>query len=94
MTNSEPLSAATLTAIEARANAATPAPWILDEGGNWPGVITEEGNWIVADWGAWLEGAECLADAAFVAASRTDIPALLAEVHRLRTLIGENGETK
>lgn len=49
-----------LKAIEARANAATPGPWMK-------GVTYDHGR-----------------NAEFIAASRTDVPALAAEVRRLK----------
>jgi hypothetical protein len=70
-----------LAAIEARANAATAGPWrgTKDEG-------------VQADATAVFEtGCECCtpsrlseADALFIAHARTDIPALVAEVRRLK----------
>lgn len=103
---SEPLSAATLTAIEARVEAATPGPWSVESDANEIGDASGFGIWTSAEivFGTWYEdnglygGAGLTlfdeATAKFVAAARTDIPLLLAEVHRLRGLIGENGETK
>lgn len=100
---SEPLSAATLTAIEARVEAATDGPWENDGNGisqswmrpePWLQVVTQEVN-----CGTYCQGGSCSgvirsADADFISHAREDIPLLLAEVHRLRTLIGENRETK
>lgn len=80
---SEPLSDATLTAIEARAEAATEGPW-------------EEKTWSTKTHAVYRvedNGKGILvsteADQIFIAHARTDIPLLLAEVNRLRTLIGE-----
>ncbi|MFE9199969.1 hypothetical protein ACFYMH_28510 [Streptomyces albidoflavus] len=64
----EPLSPKYLAEIAARAEAATAGPWCTD------GAEIYQGD--EADGGT--------ADAAFVAHARTDVPALLAEVERLR----------
>lgn len=77
-----------LEAVERRVNAATQGPWINDDnegfsrwkiwercapsGHRKPGAII-----------ALLEN-DCEEDAAFIAHARTDIPALLAEIHKLR----------
>ena len=71
-----------LSELEALANAATPGPW---------GEVAESGEW-------WLSGPDIYDDAVmstndteisqadvdFIAAARTDVPALVAEVRRLR----------
>ena len=76
MTNEE------LDAISERAEKATPGPW---------GEVAESGEW-------WLSGPDIYDDAVmstndteisqadvdFIAAARTDVPALVAEVRRLR----------
>jgi hypothetical protein len=70
-----------LDAIEARANAARPAPW------SW--VVSENRHWclLLADPGTAEEGRiGKLADdddSEFIAHARTDVPALVAEVRRL-----------
>lgn len=76
-----------LAAIEARAKAATPGPWVVGE--TWRDHVVDgrfqDGYWPVASQpgmdheGAWLKG-----NAAFVAHAREDVPALVAEVRRLR----------
>lgn len=77
-----------LDAIEARANAATPGPWragteeFIDYGAVFGRQIEEDG----------LSRVRCLVDdlsdipgtAEFIAHARTDVPALVAEVRRLR----------
>lgn len=64
-----------LDAIEARANAATEGPWAADRlEGNLDSLYSR-----VAEVGMWLE-----ADAEFIAHARADVPALVAEVRRLR----------
>ena len=78
---------ADLEAIEARASAATPGPWtspwigdstcrdaILGGGGEVVGVTWRDG-WHLA---------VTQADAEFIAAARTDVPALVAELRQLR----------
>jgi hypothetical protein len=65
-----------LQAIEALAAAATPGPWtVVDEDYLKPTII---GGDNVGD-GYVIRSA----DAAFIAAARTDVPALVAEVRRL-----------
>lgn len=77
------LSPADLAAIRARANAASPGPWralgsdrdiLGPEGPVWTQVI-------VSTDVVFIE------DAAFIAASRVDVPVLLDEVERLRAEI-------
>lgn len=77
-----------LDAIEQRANAATPGPWLVLEQSSdevWFGDgyydvgPTKEGFEI----GTALVGGE-REDAKFIAAARTDVPALVAKVRRLR----------
>ncbi|MEV6737917.1 hypothetical protein AB0N14_13680 [Streptomyces sp. NPDC051104] len=79
-----------LDAIEARANAATPGPWMADGHeiyGSGCGVLDIE------QWKAETlriedpEGAK--ADAEFMAHARTDVPALAAEIRRLRAELAE-----
>ena len=74
-----------LQAIEAREKGATKGPWkwarydVNDYGISSPcSVLSEPGDW------AELGRAECKDDAEFSAHARTDIPALIAEVKRLR----------
>jgi hypothetical protein len=83
-----------LNAIEARANAATPGPWTQGEiaAGDLPyagGCFAVEVFGATADPYAVLAECQHEADAAFIAAARTDIPALVAEVRRLRAVLGE-----
>ncbi|MGW9638871.1 hypothetical protein ACWHAU_06890 [Streptomyces albidoflavus] len=73
-----------LAEIAARAEAATAGPWCTD------GAELYQGDEYA--WDAFWVGETCradeadggTADAAFIAAARTDVPALLAEVERLR----------
>jgi hypothetical protein len=75
MTNEE------LTAIENRANAATREPWIVERT-----YVPTASLSAVSEYGMGMEVAECQidADGAFIAAARVDVPALIAEVRRLR----------
>jgi hypothetical protein len=70
-----------LAAIESRANAATREPWIVD--GTYVPTASLSA---VSVYGMGMEVAECQmdADGAFIAAARVDVPALIAEVRRLR----------
>ena len=80
MTNEE------LTAIEARANAATRGPW---ETGTPYHHSGSESNEPLAVYGMGMEVADTqlVQDAAFIALSREAMPALIAEVRRLRALV-------
>ena len=77
------LSEEDLAAMEDRASAATPGPWTTggDSCGEayWFGVAAGEED--VADH------VPSEADAAFIAAARQDVPALITEVRRLRALL-------
>lgn len=92
-----------LDAIEARANAATPGPWLVvgpcgDCGrfhaaeARFEREVGEFGAYY-ASWHPAIDG--CTPDggrehdADFIAAARTDIPALVAEVRRLREALNE-----
>lgn len=80
-----------LTAIEARATAATREPWVVGDA-YLPTVSLSVGQ--VSVYGMGMEVAECQidADAAFIAAARVDVPALVAEVRRLRAALAVEGE--
>jgi hypothetical protein len=74
-----------LDEIEARANAATPGPW---EGKRNGGVYAGDMEPV------FETGCGCCSDpdltdenSAFIASARTDVPALIAEVRRLRKLL-------
>ncbi len=82
----EPMSAERLAEIRQREQLTTGAPWkVLHDGfGVWSeplGGYIADFDWI-ADSDATL--AQLISDAVFVAAARTDVPDLLAEVDRLR----------
>ena len=77
-----------LTAIEARAAAATVGPWRHDTDGGAIGAV-EAGGMALAQVQQRVprDNARRDLDAAFIAAARADVPALVAEVRRLRTLV-------
>ena len=84
-----PLTDAELAAIEARAEAATPGPWTSAYHHGSPYKRQELRMLFGGHGGALVRGARDYAvltapDAHFVAAARTDIPRLVAEVRRLR----------
>lgn len=70
-----------LDAIEARANAATEGPWTA-----YPDGFVWTKQPILGDP---VSGSVELADAQFIAAARQDVPALVAEVRRLRAALGQ-----
>ncbi len=81
-----------LAAIEARANAATPGPWTEHADGSLP-PDPRKIRYVRAPNGAaiasflrtqGLDPHEALMNGVFIAAARTDVPALVAEVRRLR----------
>lgn len=81
-----------LAAIEARATAATPGPWTAShrhvhgtpDNDEQSGLGLEiEGPPQASGRGQFARGA----DATFIAAAREDVPALVAEVRRLRALL-------
>jgi hypothetical protein len=77
-----------LDAIEARTNAATPAPW------SWPmcnGLFggSEGEEFVVA--AIHDAGPVSAADAQFIANARTDVPALIAEIRKLRAQLHDAG---
>jgi hypothetical protein len=84
-----------LQAIRARAEAATPGPWTEGAGKVAGGetrelVIGADNRTIIAmAYGGFGHPTpDCTrADRAFIAAARTDVPALLAEVDRLREIL-------
>ena len=81
-----------LDAIEARATAARSGPWYRDptreedEVDAVMGPLVQTGNLIRQSM--ICEDIDRHADADFIAQARTDIPALIAEVRRLRSLVG------
>jgi hypothetical protein len=80
-----------LEAIQARVDAATPGPWTVawsDDAG-YVEVVTSDGRLLIdvrlGDADTRACAPQQAADLAFIAAVRTDVPDLLAEVSRLRT---------
>lgn len=82
----DPLTEQQLADIETRANAATPGPWCTDSWEIYQGTEYEPGisMWIGETCRGTTSPEQDSSDAEFVAAARTDVPALLAEVRRLR----------
>lgn len=85
-TPTEPLD---LDAVEARANAATPGPWWGGgdrQSRNAYGLVGRTTDRGTGNAIAVLSGTDMdrVADAEFIAAAREDVPALIAEVRRLR----------
>lgn len=72
-----------LDAIQQRSNLATPGPWTA--GGEWihPWELTLSATYPMIELDSTEQGA---ADAAFIAAARTDVPVLVAEIERLRAV--------
>lgn len=78
---------AELQAIRDRCAKASPGAW----GGSVEGVTDDTGRTLFYNCYAFRDDddPQVLADAIFVSFARQDIPALLAEVDRLRTLLGD-----
>lgn len=88
-----------LDAIETRTNAATPGPWKRFDNGvdnacdarigsvvEAPGRVADGRVRRVASVTDWAGGSQPKKDADFIAAARTDVPTLIAEIRRLREL--------
>ncbi|MFF9205102.1 hypothetical protein ACF1AE_25440 [Streptomyces sp. NPDC014986] len=82
-----PMTPERLAGIAARAAAATPGPWCTDAWEIYQGAEYMPGlsMWIGETCRGTSTPEQDRADAAFVAAARTDVPALLADAARLRT---------
>ena len=102
-----PMSNERLAEIEARANAATPGPWefgteptFVEHGMRYGGetvIRGQEGNVVDSQGGQgaggdWSDLDVSEEDGRFIAAARTDIPGLVAEVRRLRRHINAAAE--
>lgn len=86
---------AKLQEIEARANAATPGPWATsahgpgrfvvtaDDGDVTVGTVSREVFEIYDGCAPWRFGDAPIPESLFLAAARTDVPALVAEVRRI-----------
>jgi hypothetical protein len=81
-----------LTDIETRANAATAGPWCTDSWEIYQGTEYQPGAEWIGETCRAGEMDDSRADAEFVAAAREDVPALLAEVRRLRAELDEAAE--
>ncbi|WP_036391697.1 DUF6085 family protein [Micromonospora chokoriensis] len=87
-----------LDAIEARVLAATPGPWRASIGtirgvdGVHEQVVTDssDGFDVVAMTGRMDEHPRSTLDAEFIARSRDDVPAMVAEIKRLRAALAED----
>ena len=92
----DPMTAADLDAIEQRANAATEGSWEYDGCGEiiqhfslpepWATVVSTDVACMAYCYGGSAAGVERDEDAEFIAHARDDVPALLAEVRRLRAM--------
>lgn len=80
-----------LAEIEARASEATVGPWCADAWEIYQGAEYEPGisPWIGETCRGTSSPEQDRADAVFVAAARSDVPALVAEVRRLRGALSE-----
>lgn len=84
-----PITPERLSEIAELCEAATPGPWIVErENAGWISVFREHGT-MVFRGGRDLEFAS---DAAFIAASRTAIPELIAEIALLHGVINSGNE--
>lgn len=83
-----------LAAIEERADAATPGPWRISRLRDGSDLVMSDGApaGVVADCRD-ERGFNGDPDATFIAAARSDVPALLAEVRRLRASIAAFSDT-
>lgn len=90
MSEHTPPSDADLQAIEERANAATPGPWETDSGGCcvYEAAFSTRDDTVlygpVAQVAISADGTR--ADATFIAHAQSDVPRLIAEIRRLRSL--------
>lgn len=84
-----------LDAIRARADAASPYPWLAaTDNGRKNGIgivgqLSKRGTGQAIAVFAGPNSSQRNADAEFTAHAREDVPALVAEVERLRALVGE-----
>lgn len=73
-----------LDAIEARASAASPGPWQRGNRIGGPATELDDAQVYGPEMTIYDEGGHGWEDAEFIAHARTDVPALVAEVRRLR----------
>ncbi len=77
-----------LTAIEGRANAATLGPWATHDQGRYDySICRDHGDSTCQPLFERIGPVDNCIDGVFIAAARTDVPALVAEVRRLRELV-------
>lgn len=76
-----------LNAIEERAKKATPGPWLLDDTIGADHHVYTRGY--TNDWAFDVHGPNAFEDGEFIAGARKDVPALLAEVRRLKSLAAD-----
>lgn len=82
------MTTAELGAIKARAEAATPGPWEMVKGSDQRyDVFREDGDTAVTDAGYGRGSIAMFEDVMFIAHAREDVPALVAEVERLRAAL-------
>ena len=81
---SERLTGEQLDQIAARADAAQPGPWARYSRSDHASLKSSNGEMVAGTFGWEWGGIEHEADADFIAHARDDVPALLAEVRRLR----------
>jgi hypothetical protein len=82
------------TAVQARADAATPGPWtVTDDGLGAVEIVASDRRTLIqvllGDGDTRAHAPQHEADLAFIAAARTDVPALLATVKRQRRLVAD-----
>ena len=79
-----------LAEIEARAATLAPLPWNPGDGGHGPFGVRDRTGALMADIPQPLEEGQRLSE--FIAHAREDVPALVAEVRRLRGVLVRMGE--
>jgi hypothetical protein len=77
-----------LTAIRKRAEAATEGPWEVNTADSEFAIYFDGDNMAMIEYGSIIDG---FSNAEFIAHARQDVPALIAEVERLRA---ENNRIK
>jgi hypothetical protein len=78
-----------LTEIESRANAATAGPWESENTDYYELIFSPHAKIGSTDWDEEndVDGEQCAANGDFIAHARADVPALIAEVRRLRVFL-------
>lgn len=83
MTTTTPITDQQLDEIEARTTAASLGPWTVSE--DYSDVLSPDGDQLASYWNPTAE----TRNGEFIAHAREDVPALLAEVRRLRAEAAE-----